>query len=123
MKKTDQKYKVTCPECGKNRVISYAAYRFIVRGEASGRCQKCGIIHRDAVIADVKESITPIMPYVDFAGCRLSEVWIGKWLNSSRCEKYCKCAKSSECLDRVIEEGWKGFTSDCKGFQKRGEFE
>jgi len=119
---TVEKFKVTCPTCGRAREVKGRSYyNAIMRGRESDRCKPCGakagIQKRLAAIARKKEGET-----IESCGCVLTfaETFCedGCWM-SRRCEKWDDCGNKKECYDAVEIYNWPGFTADCAGFVPR----
>ena len=122
-----KRFKVICPDCGKEREISYATHRMIITDpEKPGRCMKCGIKYRDEKKKAnfVANYVAPVMPWIRVCGCKVSKN-VNKYDSglaiSVRCDRFHDCKYQERCLDAVAEKGWDGFTGDLKGFVAASE--
>ena len=106
---TVEKFKVTCPTCGRAREVKGRSYyNAIMRGRESDRCKPCGakagIQKRLAAIARKKEGET-----IESCGCVLTfaETFCedGCWM-SRRCEKWDDRAKfATQVAGRLMSAG------------------
>ena len=118
-----KRFKIICPDCGQEREKTYATWRMIQTGRATGKCKSCGIRYRGKKrkAAYMLANPPPVMPSIQVHGCMVSEYREKHdtvLSMSRRCARYHDCVHWKDCLEVAANpiRNWDGFTSNGAGF-------